>query len=316
MLILEEVNVLYIEDDKDNAQIILSFLKKPSYIKFNVIHKKTLEDGLNFIKKYCFGVDTYPIDIILLDLVLPNSQGVDTYKKVYKVCPNIPIVIISGHEEMACQCIKLGAQDYLVKPDITPTLIQRSLKYAIERDILEKSKIKAEREFRNLVEVTKAGIYEIDFISNKFVYVNNVICKQLGYSKEEMLNMKIEDILTKNSFEQWKKRISDLKHGEYIDSTFEYEAKRKDGGSVWALITAEYKCDENNNVVGASVVAIDITARKIAEKQAKVKQEVVFNELENKLHSWRKEILLKSEIESKKLKLMDQQISSITSGVV
>ena len=316
MLIPEEINLLYIEDDDDNAQIILSFLSKTSHTKFNVIHKRTLSDGLEFIRTKCLNVDKCPIDIILLDLVLPNSQGVETYKRVSEICPDIPIVIISGHEEMACQCIKLGAQDYLVKPDITGTLIQRSLKYAIERDRLEKSKIRTEKEFRNLVEVAKAGIYEIDFITNRFTYVNDVICKQLNYSKDEMLKMGPKEILTKQSFEQWKKRILDLKHGEFIDSTFEYEAKRKDGKSVWALITAEYKTDEKGNVIGASVVAIDITARKLAEKQAKIKQEVMFNELENKLQSWRKEIILKGELEAQKLRVMDQKISSITSGVV
>jgi hypothetical protein len=290
MLIPDKINLLYIEDDEDNADIVFAYLEDSKHTKFNIIHKFTLKEGLEFLEKECKLEEDCEVDVILLDLLLPNSQGVDTYKIVSEKCNFLPIVIISGYEEMACECIKMGAQDYLVKPDINSGFIGRSLKYAIERSRLEKSKIEVEKKFRNLVEVTKAGMYEIDFINNKFVYVNDVICEQLGYTREEMMNIGPYDILTEDSVNRWFKRWEALQRGEYIQNSFEYEAVRKDGSTAWALITAEYIEDKNENIIGANVVAIDITDRKMAEKAAKEKETFIFNELETRIQQWRTEI--------------------------
>lgn len=317
MLIPEKINLLYIEDDKDNADIIMTYLKESKHTKFNVVQKCTLKEGLEFLDKECKIEKECDIDVILLDLVLPNSHGVDTYKSVIEKCDFLPIVIISGYEEMACECIKLGAQDYLVKPDITGGLVGRSLKYAIERKNLEQSKLEIERKFRTLVEVTKAGMYEIDFINNKFLYVNDVLCKQLGYTRKELMEMGPYDILTKESVDGWFERWEALQKGEFIYNSFEYEIIKKDGSSAWALITAEYVKDKNENVIGANVVAIDVTDRKIAETQMKKKEEVIFNELETRIHKWKEEITVRSISESEKLNIIDNKLLTIvTNGEV
>jgi len=322
MLIPEKINLLFIEHDEKSASEICSLLRDNKIIKFNIIREKSLAAGIKHLKQSCTfsssGHHNCGIDVVLLDVVLPNSMGVETYLKVKKICEFLPIVIISEHEDIACECVKLGAQDFLIKSDIVGTVIARSLKYAIERNHLETKRLIAERKvkeseskYRNLVEVTKAGIYEIDFITNKFVYVNDVICKQMGYSKEEMLRMGPKDILTKESYNQWVKRLESLKAGNFIDSVFEYEAVTKDGKRVWSLITAEYIEDKNKNVIGANVVAIDITDKKKAEQEVKRRDELLFNELEKRIYQWKKEIKQRRFIDSKKLELMDRQILSI-----
>jgi len=316
MLVPEKINLLYIEDDEDNADLVMTYLKESKHTKFTIIQKCTLKDGLEFLDKECKIEEECSVDIILLDLVLPNSHGVDTYKSVIEKCDFLPIVIISGHEEMACECIKLGAQDYLVKPDITGGLVGRSLKYAIERNKLEKSKIEVEKKFRNLVEVTKAGIYEIDFINNKFVYVNDVICQQLGYTREELVEMSPFDILTQDSVDRWIGRWEDLQRGEWVENSFEYEAIRKDGKSVWALITAEYIEDGDKNIIGANVVAIDITDRKMIELKSKQKEEMIFNELENKIHEWKEEIIVQTQEKEIMLNTISMEIQSFDREVI
>ena len=68
------------------------------------------------------------------------------------------------------------------------------------------------------------------------------------------------------------------------------EAVKKDGSRSWALITAQYIEDTNKNIIGAHVVAIDVTDRKMAEKAAKEKETFIFNELESRIQQWRTEI--------------------------
>jgi len=446
VIIPEKINLLYIEDDESVSAIMVEYLKRSKYTKFNMIIKNTLAKGLEYL-------DTMhtKLDAVLLDLVLPNSSGVDTFHSVNKKCGDIlPIIIISGFEDIACKCVKLGAQDYLIKPDINSNLLVRSIKYSIERkkieikykelrkelreekdktqkyldiagaiiviDINQKVKMAnkkickllgytkdeiigknwfdnflpkyirsdvkkvfdkvvndnfkavrlyinpiitkdgsekfiswinsvlrdesgnitgvlssgedvtehkrseemikmSEMRFRNLVEFTKANIYEIDFINNKFIYVNDVMCKSLGYTRKELMELEPKDILTEESINQWANRIQLLSKGEYIDPTFEYEVIKKDGGTGWVLITAEFIEDDNKNVTGANVVAIDITDKKLARDALKKKEDEVYAALETKIHDWRKEIIIRDIKREEQLGLINGEIYSMTNDL-
>jgi PAS domain S-box-containing protein len=404
----------------------------------------TLKEGLEYLENECRLETECNLDVILLDLNLPNSQGRDTYKSVVQKCDFLPVVIISAHEDMAIECVKMGAQDYLFKPDYNGGTLTRSLTYAIQRDYLTKQyererdvsqmylnvagvmllvldvdgnvvkvnrkgceilgykesdlvgsnwfdscipermrdivkdvfskvisgdlesvefyanpiitkdgsekyiswhnsllhdndrritgvlssgeditdkriaeeKLKDnEKQFRNLVEFTKAGMYKIDFINNKFCYVNDVLCKQLGYTREELLNIGPVDIITKESLAEWVKRWEALKRGEFIENSFEYEAIRKDGSSAWALITAEYTEDKEGNVIGANVVAIDISDKKLAEKQAKETENKMFEELESRIQTWKNEMAQRSVMQKHHIRNASLEIMSITDSV-
>lgn len=320
MFIPEKINLLYIEDDVDNAEIIFAYLEDTKHTAFNITHKTTLKEGLEFLDAECRIEETCEIDVVLLDLILPNSHGVATYKTVAAKCDFLPIVIISGHEEMACECIKLGAQDYLVKPDVNSGFIGRSLKYAIERSRLEKIASKnyerlkqSEEMFRNLVEIAGAGIYEIDLETGKFLYVNDVMCRQTGWTKEELMEMGPFGLLTDKSLNDWIGRWSAVEKTATYDGPFEYKIKKKDGGHIWGLVVAELTRDENDKITRANVVAIDISKQKLAEEVIKQKEDMIFSELEQRIHNWKEEILLKSSVEMKKLRVMDDKLISIIS---
>lgn len=313
----ETINLLYIEDDKTNADLILEYLKLSEITKFETNHKATLEEGLEYIKVQCLQCKRNHdcgIDAILLDLVLPNSKGVDTYKAIIEICSNIPIIIISGHEEMAYECVKLGAQDYLVKPHINPAVIIRSIIYAIERRKLTSKIEESEKKFRNLVELTGAGIYELDLVNEKITYVNDVMCKQTGYTKEELLEIEPAKLLTEKSQLDWIERWERYKKKGHKEKPepFEYKIVTKDGSYLWALVVAEFTDDEQGIIAKANVVAIDITKQKLMEEQLKKKEVVIFNQLEDKIHQWRNEITVRSTAETEQLKIMDSQIKSIS----
>ncbi len=426
----ERIRLLYIEDNDMLAENVKELLDRSENTIFDIHHETTLEGGLNFLDKECKDPDNCSIDIILLDLVLPNSKGIGTFTKVKQKCEFLPIVIVSGHEDIACKCVKLGAQDYLIKTEISGGILVRSLKYAIRRvslenkfenivqssslgyhmyklkdeklifvgynqaasnilgvdneqfmnkeisdafpsmhervikgyklaiegtpwinkivdygsdiikhatfgvnayrssrnhlvvtfsDITERledqEKLKlSEKKFRNLVEVTKAGIYEIDFINNKFTYVNDVICQQLGYTKEELLGMEPVNILTEESFKRFLDRMAGLKDGTYIDQLVEYQAIRKDGTITWILVAAEYIEDEDKNITGANVVAIDITDRKISAAIIEEKEQAVYQELENKIQEWREEIVVNDLKKDAQLDLIQNEIHSMKSS--
>jgi PAS domain S-box-containing protein len=178
----------------------------------------------------------------------------------------------------------------------------------------EKSLENSEKKFRNLVELTRAGIYEIDLINHKFIYVNDVACRQTGYTKEELFKALSNELLTEESQKDWMKkckRFSERGYQKEDYAPFEYELVRKDGSHAWALMVAEFINDEQGILTKANVVAIDITKQKLVEEQLKKKEDVIFNQLEGKIHQWRDEITSRSTAETKKLRIMDSQIKSI-----
>ena len=146
-----------------------------------------------------------------------------------------------------------------------------------ERKETDEKLKKSEESYRYLVKHAPSGIYEIDFINNKFVVVNDVMCIKSGYTREELLNeVGPFDILSPQSAELYKDRLVKLSKGEEVPNIFEFEIVRKDGKILWASINVKYKQDDDGNIVGATVVSHDITERKemeqaLAESEKKYK---------------------------------------------
>jgi PAS domain S-box-containing protein len=304
-----EIKLLFIEDDSDNIMSISEMLDQDQHTKFKVEHKTSLKESLDLLDR-----EDCDCDVILLDLILPNSEGVETYERVRDVCKNTPIVIISKYEDIACKCVRRGAQDYILKSDLTPGLIARSLKYSIERKKIQDELRCSRKKYMELVEVTRAAIYEIDLVNNKFLYVNDVLCNLIGLSREELMEMRPTDILAEESLQRFLNRMEDLQAGKFIDPTQEYEIILKDGSTKWTLITAKFKEDENGVVTTANVVAIDITEKKKAEEEVKKKEEIIFTQLEERLHEWKEEMVKDGREQEDRIKVVSSNIQSMTNG--
>lgn len=141
-------NILIIEDNPADAKLIQAMLKQLYSFKFqfNVAH--TLSGGLTIIQEKA-------IDIILLDLNLPHSYGLETFLFLNSKAPHIPIIILSGQddERLAIETVKKGAQDYLVKNRVDGSMLSQSIRYSIERKKTEielKKRIDFERLLANI----------------------------------------------------------------------------------------------------------------------------------------------------------------------
>jgi len=124
--------LLLVEDNPADARLVRELLRD-CRVAYEVVHAGRLEDALELAA-------TQPVDVILLDLTLPDSRGLDTVRQACAAAPGVPIVVMTGveDEEVALRAVAEGAQDYLVKGEIEPPLLQRSLAYAIERKAFER----------------------------------------------------------------------------------------------------------------------------------------------------------------------------------
>jgi glutamate dehydrogenase (NAD(P)+) len=122
------VTVLLIEDNPIHVRLIQALLSDAHNPSFELILAGTLHDGL---KRLGEG----GVDLVLLDLTLPDSQDLETFIRVRAHAPHSPIVIATGADDirLAAKAVEAGAQDYLVKTHLNRALLTRSLRYAIER---------------------------------------------------------------------------------------------------------------------------------------------------------------------------------------
>lgn len=120
--------VLLIEDSESDADLIQVFLAQVRSADYLVEWADTLKDGLEKLQ-------SEPFDVVLLDLSLPDSFGIDTCKRAHAAAPQFPIIILTGldDEDAALDAINVGAQDFLVKGKIDGDVLSRGIRYAIER---------------------------------------------------------------------------------------------------------------------------------------------------------------------------------------
>jgi PAS domain S-box-containing protein len=137
--------ILLIEDNLGDARLIHLFLSEDDNFRFSLENAEELKEGMLLLD------ENNNFDVILLDLALPDSFGLETLAKVQEKVPNIAIVILTGNkdEEMALKAVENGAQDYLAKGQINSSLLIRSIQYAIQRK-------KAENKIQHLNAILRA----------------------------------------------------------------------------------------------------------------------------------------------------------------
>ncbi|MCC9077162.1 response regulator [Litorilinea aerophila] len=128
MMVQHTNHILLIEDNPGDARLIQEYLRMAPAFPSRLTHRDRLEKALQFLQES-------PVDVILLDLNLPDSQGFDTFRAVQNHAPDTPILLLTGldDEEFALEAVRAGAQDYLVKGQVDSSLLVRAIRYAIER---------------------------------------------------------------------------------------------------------------------------------------------------------------------------------------
>jgi PAS domain S-box-containing protein len=189
----EMINVLLIEDNMDDTLLIKRKLSQCIGSRFNVVAVSRLAEGLDQLRRD-------PPDVILSDLGLPDSHGLDTVTKVLCDAPHIPLVVLSGFDDeaIAIKAVQLGAQDYLVKGGIEGHQMERSLFYAIERAGLQAELEQHTQEIynihANLLKILKKNADGIVVVGEdrRILFANPAAESILGYREKDLLDHRFE----------------------------------------------------------------------------------------------------------------------------
>lgn len=169
------LNILLIEDNPADVRLIEEYLKETS-IEFKLTVTERISDAIVKVKN--------DFDLILTDLGLPDSSGLDTLKQLKETGTNIPIVVLTGlnNEEIALIALKEGAQDYLVKNILNSKNLSRSIKFTLERKKIEDKK--------SLLISVLHSLISINSIENK---VNDIVNNIKEYSKFDVVTLKLNE---------------------------------------------------------------------------------------------------------------------------
>ncbi len=252
------VRTLLIEDNVGDARLVELLLSEvASSAAFEVVHSGRLAEALERLGEADF-------EVILLDLSLPDSSGLETVSRMRAAAPRTPMVVLSGRddEEIALQALQSGAQDYLIKGQGDGDLIARSIRYAIERQRAEEALQQSEERYRAVVEQSTEGMYLLDVETRRIVESNRALGEMLGYSAQELDGMEIYDLSahTREDVDSVLSRA--LEEGSRPIGERKY--RRKDGSLVDVEVGLSVISYGDKQVVAIAVR--DITERKEAEE--------------------------------------------------
>jgi diguanylate cyclase (GGDEF)-like protein/PAS domain S-box-containing protein len=271
---VKPIVILLIEDDPDYAVLIQRSLSEAMKIPYHLNHVDRLQKGLACLK-------SGGIDVVIMDLSLPDGHGLETFDQVHSLSPNVPVIVLTGHDDddFALEAVHKGAQDYLVKGPAAGSLLQRSIRYAIERNKLftelkqaEEALRAGEAKLRNITSVIGQGIYVLDK-EGRLTFMNPEAEKLLGWTEAELLGKEVNKVihfLNKDGTRLPAAECPEIKTitfgGIYRDE--ESLFSRKDGTLFPAAVVAT-PLRENEEIIGSVAAFQDITERKNAAEELK-----------------------------------------------
>lgn len=285
--------VLLIEDNPADARLIQEALTEVIDIRFDSHATSTLTEGISHLES------SSSVDIILADLSLPDSHGLDTFYRLHRQFPKIPIVILTGLDdrELALKAVKEGAQDFIVKGDRRGDQMVRIIRYAIERNRLvneleEKNQAlqAAKLDLENTVAVRTKELQESEerfrsvYETAPLAFVvwdQDCLITDWNSKAEELFGWAAEEVLGRNFFEiiipeeaqsQVKGVVETLLQGELPNRSIN-ENITKNGEIIVCEWNNAILHDSEGKFVGVLSLALDITQRKEAEDALRKSEE-------------------------------------------
>lgn len=261
--------VLLIEDSREDARLLTEALAKEHALPFELQHAERLSTGLGYL---VHG----GIDLVLLDLNLPDSKGIETLVAVRDRAPRVPIVVLtaSDDEALALQALQNGAQDYLVKGyiQVYRNLLGRSMRYAIERKRAEEEVRSSQAQHEELLASITSILIRVD-AEGMVTYWNRVAEQTFGLRAADMIGHPLSTTGIRWDMARIFKSIAEsAAHGERI-SLDDVPFQKPNGRQGFLGITVIPMQRQAAGRAGCLIFGADITEKKTAEVERQRLQE-------------------------------------------
>ena len=182
---LDGIRVLLVEDNPGDARLFTELVRDTGAGQWRLVHVDRLSAALDRLSRE-------PFDVMLLDLSLPDADGLDTLIRAHAEAPKIPIVVLTGHDDeaLAVRAVRAGAQDYLVKGRMDGDVLVRSIRYASERGRTIEALERREEHYRSLIE-NSMDLISILNMDGTIRYVSPSHERMLGYPLDELVGKNV-----------------------------------------------------------------------------------------------------------------------------
>jgi len=178
-------DILLVEDNPADARLILELLAEQwGRREFDIRFGESLGQALRLL-------DERLPDVVLLDLSVSDSFGLDTLFRIQGRSPTLPVIVLTGNrdEQLALAAVKSGAQDYLVKDELSGRLLVKTIQYARERKLNEASVRTSEARFRSLVELSSDWYWEQD-AQQRLTFLSDGLIDKSGLDAASMIGQR------------------------------------------------------------------------------------------------------------------------------
>lgn len=220
----ERLRVLVVEDNPAYLDLIREYMSDSGFNRFQIDSVSRLSEAIARL-----GGESF--DLLLIDLILPDSQGLETFLNLRKAAPGTPSIILTGYddEETAIAAVRNGAQDYLIKGEIIGNTLARAAQYALERKRMEVELSQAEENFRRSLDESPLGVCVVT-VDGETIYANRAILNIYGYDNiEELKSTLMKNLYAPESYAEYQIRKKKRMNGEDYSSEYEISIIRKTG---------------------------------------------------------------------------------------
>lgn len=258
----QRFRILLVEDNPGDAFLVRTLLEETDE-SFDIQHCSDLASAMEVLNGT--GPEAQ-VDVVLLDLTLPDSSGVETISRV-RSCANVaPVVVLTGHkdEELAFEALQYGAEDYLTKEFPDGRTIRRSIRYAIERSRAERALKESEERYRKLVELAPELISVLS--GEEIVYMNQQGLTILGADdSEQLIGRSFMEMVHPSSRETLEEYITRYRNGYSGRADFTIICQRREGDNVELEVSAIAFTHEGAPAM--LMLAEDVTEKRKVERQ-------------------------------------------------
>ena len=183
------LSLLVVEDNPSDFLIIEQMLRSVGEPAFTILHASNCETAESLLLNNSF-------DLILLDLMLPDSEGIDSFFRIKSSSKQQPILILSGvkDSELALKAVQNGAQDYLMKGDFDDKWLVKSIQYAVERHRLETEALQKDQLYRHLFEENPLAYFIWNPFDKSILYANKAATEKYGYTDQEWQKLSFDQL--------------------------------------------------------------------------------------------------------------------------
>lgn len=253
----KKIRILVVDDDEDDFILLKDYLQDIRNFQFSIEWVSGFNNAEEVVK-------TNEFDLYFFDYLLGANTGLELLKKVISYGITSPIIFLTGKGDRSTdmEAMKLGAADYLVKAEIDPEKLERSIRYALDRHKTLKALKESETRYRSIFERSRDMIYITDD-TGRFITVNESATRIFGYTHEEFSEIKAIDLY--NDPKDREAYLDAIRRSGVV-SNFEVALRDKDGNIRHCIISGSMQRMGDENRIYYHGIIHDITRRKKAEK--------------------------------------------------